>query len=322
MLVEHVTIPLTASNRFTILGDRWFRLNRHLGAQKIVAISHPETITTTPLLQLDYDSTLWSSNSTMDQDSIFHRRVNITQAKFFPTSRLYKHALEAMNKRPQFESSTRLNGSTAFWAPVLKCASANDSVIADATRTWGRGISWKPPSYMSYAAWVPGDWVPGDDANRWSFLPEKTIDDESLDTKRIFILTNSGDTQKTAGKIYDSQILTVNVTECILGNATLTYNFDNASTKVSNWSLPFAYHHHRLTEKTAGELISYTALMNAFGNILVGSTYPGESPDSFPDNPEWKHLNIDWTRAEEVRRGLESFFTNITITLLSDPGFT
>ena len=300
--------------------------HRHL-ERKLEKNSEPPTIIPTiPSLQLDYNGTTWASGFTKAPDHVFIREIEVPKATFLPTFHLKEYILEVLDPRTQFKLSPPSKDNTTFWAPALKCKSANESVIANATRRFGKDITSDSGHYTNYTAWVPGDsyasnWSAASLAGTFGY-PLQTIDNQSPDTKRIFVMTNSNDLYKTAGKDAKPHLRAVNVTECSLGNASLTFNFVDGSASVSKWSLPFMY--DKLTEKTSNELASYTALMNDFGSILVGQTGLGESPDEMTGviDPSWKRLKVDWTSAEEVQRGLEKAFQNITIGLLSDPDLT
>lgn len=119
------------------------------------------------------------------------------------------------------------------------------------------------------------------------------------------------------------------MTECDLGNASYSVDFNfkypelKHSVHMTEWvNMVMAYTPSReLVDAEENSILSYCAVMDAFGKTLVGRSlhnnrYSGTS-ESFTSRSMMK---IDLDREEPVRTGLEQLFQNITLSLLSDGG--
>lgn len=141
-------------------------------------------------------------------------------------------------------------------------------------------------------------------------------------------MTNMGNRSKTRqypvnGGTYERR--QVNVTECILHNASYEVDFEleyprqSREVRIADWLNPVAT--MRPVAQTQPAIISYSAVMDAFGRILVGkSTQDMRLGSDVAYLTSWKTLHVDWKSGDEVARGLEQLFQNITLSLLSDEG--
>lgn len=112
-----------------------------------------------------------------------------------------------------------------FEGPAVTCTSADDSLVYNMTIGYGMDLlgSWR--DYVSWLCWVGGD-QPSQVLD--SGKEAATIDTTSTDAARLFIMTNLGNWNKTLNvstKGYPQQFTQVNVTECLLYNATYSIDF-------------------------------------------------------------------------------------------------
>lgn len=213
-----------------------------------------------------------------------------------------------------------------FSGPAIKCAPANDEVLNNLTYSYGvrsgrmiitRFLSWVPLSSLD-----PG---PSEDSTASLGLA-------SEDAARIFVLTNEGDwhVTRTYNGSDDRRYRQVNVTECLLYNATydVDYRFQYPSqtrnASVSNWLNPVAML-SREDQKgiydenaTTQHMLSYAAVMDAFGQLLVGQAKKDKYAVETVTSTIWKLSPFNWEDGPSVAEGLEQLFQNTTLSLLSD----
>lgn len=161
-----------------------------------------------------------------------------------------------------------------------------------------------------------------------------TLSDEEA---RIVVLTNTGtwdrrrnwtDELQPGGSMggLKGSSRQVNVTECVLHNATYTIDFSfqypNETRKVaiSDWLNTVAIANIPTEREEAS--VSYLAIMEALGKMLVGNATHSHYGSYTDHLTNWRLFEIDWSDGEAVRGGLESLFQNITLSLLSDSGLT
>jgi len=213
-----------------------------------------------------------------------------------------------------------------FSGPAIKCAPANDEVLNNLTYSYGvrsgrmiitRFLSWVPLSSL--------DTGPSEDSTA-------SLDLASEDAARIFVLTNEGDwhVTRTYNGSDDRRYRQVNVTECLLYNATydVDYRFQYPSqtrnASVSNWLNPVAML-SRQDQKgiydenaTTHHMLSYAAVMDAFGQLLVGQAKKDKYAVETVTSTIWKLSPFNWEDGPSVAEGLEQLFQNTTLSLLSD----
>lgn len=208
-----------------------------------------------------------------------------------------------------------------FHGPAVICGSASEQLTQNLTNLTADG---EPTvNYMS--------WVPGDEATpkNFSSTTPQNLDFASSDAARIFVMSGLGAWSDPESD--DS----VNVTECLLYNASYVVRFDfqfpNTTTTILNLThenkiAPLGYSYNN--EYLDWTAISYLGIMESLGKLLVGCT-EAYSGDSSGDNSATRNyltsyalLDIDWTRAESTQLGVEQLFQNITLSILSNAAFT
>ena len=131
----------------------------------------------------------------------------------------------------------------------------------------------------------------------------------------------------TAGKGSYRQ---VNVTQCVLYNATYSVDYQFAypeqsmKASISDWinpvdyplysSNPYAYEDNA----TANSILSYHIVMGAFTQMVSGKATTDKYRSQQITSTIWKLAHIDWGVGPAVADGLEGIFQNITLSLLSD----
>ncbi|KAF2462933.1 uncharacterized protein BDR25DRAFT_320387 [Lindgomyces ingoldianus] len=228
-----------------------------------------------------------------------------------------------------------------FNGPAVRCGAANESLIHDISQESSNLTS---KDFAIYASWVPGP-SEGNRLDRTgsatllngTILIGRTLDYVSRDGARIFIMSNVPPASfwEVFTEDIDSPRYRVNVTECLLFNATYDVDFNfqypqhthrvNISTWLNPVSSPLNDDSFLIGDgsenTTADAIISYCALMNAFGSLLVGKMGL-ETVNASYYATNWQMIKIDWARAEAVEAGLEQLFQNFTVSLLSDSGLT
>jgi hypothetical protein len=216
-----------------------------------------------------------------------------------------------------------------FSGPAVRCASANESVVYNLTHAFGITSMFRGEA-TRFASWTPGE------------QPEfrssvknisQTLDYVSTDAARIFVMSNTGTWDKTdmhADEDYPPR--QVNVTECLLYNATYSVDFDfkfpdqSRRVQISDWLNPVTTYREssdlsdNFPNVTEASVISYSAVMDAFGRLLVGSSSTSRYGVDRATRTSWKMMNIDWSDGQAVIHDLEQMFQNITLSLLSDDG--
>ncbi|KAM0690751.1 hypothetical protein Q7P36_009520 [Cladosporium allicinum] len=203
-------------------------------------------------------------------------------------SKIYKLAIRtSVTRQPMLLESTFANETyhLDFAGPAVKWMSANESVVNNLTIDIGTGLFARGRGPIDFLSWV------GDDEPVQVLRENVTavLDTNSTDGARLFVMTNTGNWSETItatlrGVPYHHR--KVNVTECLLYNATYSVNFD--------FGFP------------------------TFGKMLVGSStgllYGAERTYL----TSARVLDIDWSSGEAVARDLQQMFQNITLSLLSD----
>ncbi|KAF7187316.1 hypothetical protein HII31_11404 [Pseudocercospora fuligena] len=244
---------------------------------------------------------------------------------------VYKHAFGAASSgQPASIPSSSENQTyhLDFLGPAVHCSSANDSIIYNATMELGSQTSWAWFGGTTFASWTGQGLV----APTYSQhdRPE-TLDYINTDVARIWVMTNTGKWNVTLWRKPDnttnsdeySEVLwtQVNVTECQLYNASYIVDFEfqypnqATNTSISQWlnRITTVGMYPRQESKTP-----HLAMMDAFGKLLVGShifSHYGDIPSYYTS---WNIIDIDWSRGEQVQRGLEQLFQNCTLSVLSE----
>jgi hypothetical protein len=142
-------------------------------------------------------------------------------------SRIYKLAYHAgASSQPVPLDSTFANETyhLDFEGPAVKCMSANDSVVYNITIDHGTVLQASSGNPIELLSWVAGD-VPSE------VVHEKgagTLDMTSADAARLFVMTNTGNWSETLSADSNGmpyKYRKVNVTECLLYNATYSLDF-------------------------------------------------------------------------------------------------
>lgn len=153
-----------------------------------------------------------------------------------------------------------------FSGPAVRCAPANDSVVHNLTSDFGitRMFRGEATQFLSRTS--------GNEPE--ALKTTKTLDYISTDAARIFIMTNTGTWDKTdmhSDERYPPR--QVNVTECLLYNATYSVDFNfefpaqSRSVRISEWLNPVrTYHRPSETSEqwpsiTEVAVVSYSAVM-------------------------------------------------------------
>jgi len=242
-------------------------------------------------------------------------------------SRIYKLAYHAgSSAQPVPLKSTFANETyhLDFEGPAVKCMSANDSLVYNITIDHGTTSGGNPTELL---AWVAGD----KPSKVMGETGTKTLDMASPDAARLFVMTNTGNWSETLSADSNGmpyQYRKVNVTECLLYNATYSVDFvfnypgQSRDVRIMDWLNPVATITELTRPNPATEpaVVSYTVIMDAFGKMLVGTSFRSHYGADQAYLTSSKILNIDWSSGEAVARGLEQLFQNITLSLLSDEG--
>ena len=213
-----------------------------------------------------------------------------------------------------------------FSGPAVKCASAGENVIDDLTYRYGvKGDTMIKTRFLS---WI-GAYYPDTDLED-GFIT--FLDSTSEDAARLYVMTNEGGwnvTRTYNGSSY-SRRRQVNITECLLYNATyrVDYRFEYPSqtqnAEGSDWLNPVAMLSHQEQKGVYGDnatvhqTLSYAAVMDAFGQMLVGQAKKDKYAVETVTSTIWKLSPISWKDGTLVAQGLEELFQNITLSLLSD----
>ena len=235
--------------------------------------------------------------------------------------RLYKLAYNTASLAQPVSFSSRYQNETYhlnFSGPAVRCGPASESVVDRLTALHGISYAENRATFLS---WVAGDEQQLDTSRITRVKNFQTLDYQSQDAARLFIMSNIGVWNK---------VMQVNVTECLLYNATYDVDFvfqypqQSSYTVISKWlnsvaapNSPFNYNPYSVT---AAAITSYSSMMDAFGRLLVGTTFTDHYSIRTVYFTSWNIMAIDWSRAEAVQAGLEQLFQNFTLSLLSDEG--
>lgn len=214
-----------------------------------------------------------------------------------------------------------------FHGPAVKCASANDTYIHDLTYRYG--IKPYTRDRTLFISWVPQGLLAGEPTDG----SDETLDTYSRNGARIFILTNEGtwNVTRTYNGSDTPPYQQVNITECRLFNASYSVDYDFAypnrtqQASVADWLNPVAIP-SRYSQKptlwrenvTHNQILSFGAVMDAFGQMLVGEAKRDRYNTQNVTSTIWKLVPIDWRDSQAVSEGLEALFQNITLSLISD----
>jgi hypothetical protein len=206
-----------------------------------------------------------------------------------------------------------------FNGPAVKCGPANESVIRGVSSQYG---GYSGGNKVIYRSWVTGS--EGDSAGPGT----GTLDYDSRDGARVFIMTNFVDSDIIVNTT--TRAKQVNVTECVLFNATYDVDFTFQSLQqthnmnISTWLNPVFSPVYGLDDLELGgrrdTIFSYCVMMSTFGKLLVGQEDRSHYNIDSILYTSRKVLNINWNRSEAVETGLEQLFQNFTLSLLSDEG--
>lgn len=257
-------------------------------------------------------------------------------------NRLYKLAYNTASSAQPVSLSSKYQNETyhlQFVGPTVRCGPANESVVNKLTPLYGipavagGGTGGETIPFLS---WVAGDEQQLNTSIGLGMQYFPTLDSQSQDAARIFIMSNTGYYGKTiqVPSNYGPStipVTEVNITECLLYNATYDVDFafnypqQTSHTIISTWLNPVAapntdFDTNYNANVTAAAITSYSSMMDAFGKLLVGIVSVSHYNIDTSYFTSWNIMSIDWSRAEAVQEGLEQLFQNITLSLLSDEG--
>ncbi|KAK5047145.1 hypothetical protein LTR84_007088 [Exophiala bonariae] len=251
----------------------------------------------------------------------------------FPSNLVFRIAYAAaMSGKPLALPSAYQNQTydLTFFGPAIKCGSADVSTIAAVSTT----LTETNDDRLSviYVSWVgdndhglldpstnsPNGWL---QSSPWDSY-YKAQDQSSSDAARIFVMTNmaglSGGTR-------------VQVTECLLHNA--TYNTKFIFQYPEQTIIPTISQYFNTVSQTdldnmvdmvgnttSSAIHSYTAIMEAFGKLLVGASIYGSGSGYTAQTvySTYAYLNVNWNESKNVPGDLERLFQNITLSMLSN----
>ena len=262
------------------------------------------------------------------------------------TALIYKLAYNTAAAGQPVALSSRYQNETysiVFDGPAVQCASAPAPLIRSLSIDYDASLLGGPA--FQYVSWVPGDTFTAKQLiglHPPTFT--STLDETNGTVARIYVATNTGSWNETIPHVvtsnytnytYTAHAVKLNVTECKLYNA--TYNVDykfqypNQTSKATSlkWLNPvrpptadLGHYETPVFDKTEEARLAYLSLMQAFGKLLVGySTTNQYNPTTLPAYTSWQIMDIDWSQAIDVQRGLESLFQNLTLSLLSAAEF-
>jgi hypothetical protein len=206
-----------------------------------------------------------------------------------------------------------------FYGPSIRCGRADEATIVKATHKFGISES---SIWWIFASWVGGNEIVPNSTDMSGY--DQTLDKSSSDAARIFVMTNFA-----AMNPEDNGDTRVNVTECLLYNASYNVGFDfqypNQTVQISVLDLLNTITYDKIgyvdaeASKTESASNAYLAIMQTFGRLLVGAyqnNYTGEGEKAY--FTIFNLLHINWSSGEAVQAGLEQLFQNITVSLMSD----
>ena len=245
-----------------------------------------------------------------------------------------------------------------FFGPAVKCA-LNDQVREAIQKTMVKtndtmclgGVRMKNGTRgcLGFAAWVPSDSVHGPPA--YDFTSSEaytTVEQPPLDAPALY--PNSSLRLMLASRDGLGSNKTLRVHECVLHNASYVtdFKFQYPNQVVTLRSIDIQepvdfrvqdigdYLHLPPTAPTIGPVnrrLSYAAIMDAFGSILVGGAdysviiegllIDGGSASSYGDpiipfgGTRFTQTKLDFRDANTTERSLEQLFQNITLSMLA-----
>ncbi|KPI37348.1 uncharacterized protein AB675_10331 [Cyphellophora attinorum] len=209
---------------------------------------------------------------------------------------------------PQYPNETY---SLTFVGPALKCAPASTIQTG----------------FYSWASWVAGTQMSTSQPESGFTSGPLMLDTTSEDAAGIFVVTakNSSVELQTHSSVNDNVSLAApNVTECRLYNATYVVDFlyessrQTSNCSIIEWINPVATRLNECPGECANDIITYAAVMSAFGKLLVGNSKVNSDLNLVTWMTNYLITNIDWDRAETTQRGLEQLFQNLTVSLMSE----
>ena len=212
-----------------------------------------------------------------------------------------------------------------FRGPAVKCASASEEFLYNLTYQYGV----KADTMIKYRflSWTDTllETPPEDEVIRF---PGTRPEDARL-YSRVYVMTNEGswNVTRTYNGTASLRYRQVNVTECLLYNASYSVDFrfeypsQTRNASVSDWLNPvvsLSNREQRGDNLTVQETLSYAAVMDAFTQMLVGEARKDKYRVEKVTSTIWKLSPIGWKDGAAVVHGLEELFQNITLGLLSD----
>jgi hypothetical protein len=233
-----------------------------------------------------------------------------------------------------------------FVGPAVRCGPANDSIIQNMTALFGNAQNALGSSgnVMEYFSWVEGDEQTWNASYKGAY---STLDQTDDDAARVYVMTNfafwnvtrlvNGTTGQNLTLSNGTQstyleVTQVNVTECRLYNVSygvdfrFQYPLQDRNITIKDWmhGVPAVSNSNPAfspdSNDTEAAIISYSALMDAFGRLLVGQSATSHYGINIPMYTSYPIMDIDFTQAETIERGLEQLFQNFTLSTLADPG--
>lgn len=222
----------------------------------------------------------------------------------------------------------------SFFGPAIRCGSAKSSVIEAVSTTLAETNN--PSLSVIFVSWVGGNDHSLLDPNKstqdgwlttgpWNSY-YKAQDQNSSDAARVFVMTNM------AGRWGGTQ---VQVAECLLHNATysveFTFQYPHQTIKplISRYLNPISQTDlddvvDAVGNATGSAIYSYTAIMEAFGKLLVGASIYGSDTGYTPQTvfSSYSYLRINWNETNNIPRDLEQLFQNVTLSMLSNDTLT
>lgn len=207
----------------------------------------------------------------------------------------------------------------------MKCASASEEFLYNLTYQYGV----KADTMIKYRflSWTDTllETPPEDEVIRF---PGTRPEDARL-YSRVYVMTNEGswNVTRTYNGTESLRYRQVNVTECLLYNASYSVDFrfeypsQTRNASVSDWLNPvvsLSNREQRGDNLTVQETLSYAAVMDAFTQMLVGEARKDKYRVEKVTSTIWKLSPIGWKDGAAVVHGLEELFQNITLGLLSD----
>ena len=243
--------------------------------------------------------------------------------------------------------------SLNFFGPAIRCVSNQHvrTAVAEALNALNDTDFYWLAGNIPYAAWVPSDVAHG--SPRYSFSSTEayvTLDASDDDRKRLMVASIDGFSPDGLERGRDVNLM---VHECMLYNASYTagfkFEYPNQAVTITSVStkqpIECSWDASVITvanEYTWGGLgpgnhnVSYMAIMDAFGSVLVGYAYYPlydyctdhngvtycQHTISTQAGTRFDQTLIDWTNSATTSDSLETLFQNITLSMLSSSQMT